>query len=501
MQFWDNIINAALIGTDKRMVSAEELPAGLAEPLTIIKGTDTTDKEQKFLQLASIALNYRQSGIVPLKKETPPALAAQEEKKYCNSAAAQILKDILDEESLPLLKLWLEKCNGNQQIVDPAAVPALLDIAAQQKSLQTIVAACCGKRGEWLSHFNDDWKFSLAQSAEEIWQTGTLQQRKDILLEIRKADSNKARIWLEQIWSQEDANTKLELLAIVMHGISEGDIPFLENVATEKSKKLKEAAQKLLKLIPGSAIIQQYQEMIRQTVTITKKKAMLGLSSKNVLEFNLPESIPEAIFKSGIEKLAGIGAQKNSTDNEFILYQLSSFIPPPFWETHLNASPAEVIELFKATTEGEKLIPAIGMAAGRFRTVDWATLFTNDPGHFYMDLVSLLPKPAREKYLLQQIKQVEAAESVISLAVQEETEWSHDLALAIVKHTSKNPYNYNRSFYNQHIRLLPETMINDLEQLAPTEEHLQTMWMNISEYIKKIMELKMQTEKAFNLNK
>jgi len=499
MQFWDNIVNVAMIGTDKRSVSVEEFPVGLTDPFNVINSNETTDKEIKFLQLAAVAFNYRQSGNLPLQKEISFSPCPPEEKKYCTAAAAQILNDILSEESLPLLKLWLEKCNSKHLIVQPDTIPALLELASNHKSFQTLVASCCGRRGEWLSTFNEGWKFSMTQSIEEIWQTGTHEQRKNVLIELRKTDPKKGRDYLMQTWAQEDANSKTEFLELFAEGISKDDIAFVESLATEKSKKVKETALKLLKQIPESTIIHQYQEIIRQTVSITKKKAMLGLSNKSVLEFKLPEQIPDFIFNSGIEKLAGITAQKDISDNDFILYQLVGFIPPAFWESHLGASPIEIIELFRSTSQGEKLIPAIGMATGRFKSADWARLFASDPTKFYLDIVSLLPKQEREEYLITQFRQASAAETIINLAVKEETDWSNELATNIFRHTSKNPYQYNRAFYNQHINLIPESIIHNLEKMVPPEEHLQSAWINTMEYIKKIISLKYQTEKAFNL--
>ena len=38
MQFWDTIINTAMMGTDKKQVSIGEVPAGLEEAATFING-------------------------------------------------------------------------------------------------------------------------------------------------------------------------------------------------------------------------------------------------------------------------------------------------------------------------------------------------------------------------------------------------------------------------------------------------------------------------------
>src|SRR5688572_5759090 len=164
MQFWDTIINTAMIGTDKKQVGVAELPADLVGPATTIHNNDSTDKEQKFLQLAAVAFNFRQSGVSPLQKEVNISPAPTEEKEYCNAVATQTLKDILSEESIPLLKFWLQHCDRKQQIANPETLPALLNTGTQYKNLQVLIASCCGKRGEWLSGYNHAWNFSFTQT-------------------------------------------------------------------------------------------------------------------------------------------------------------------------------------------------------------------------------------------------------------------------------------------------------------------------------------------------
>ena len=294
-----------MMGTDKKQISTMDIPSDLEDVAKIIQENHAKDREEKFLQLASIASLYRQCGILPAAKEVIMPLAAEEEKLYCNPPAIHVLKDIFTEESIPLLKFWLQHCHEKQKLVLPETVPHLLGIAVQQKKLQFLVASCCGKRGEWLASFNSEWNFSSTQTGEELWQTGTLEQRKEILKQTRKADPAKAREWVQQTWAQEDANTKQGLLEILSENTSEQDISFLESLSTEKSKKVKDQAFQLLRQIPGSSILQQYEEIIKQGVVIKKEKALLGISNKTVLQFQVPASIPESIFKSGIEKLSG----------------------------------------------------------------------------------------------------------------------------------------------------------------------------------------------------
>src|SRR5581483_100631 len=110
MQYWDHIIHAALLGTDKRALPANDLPAGLEEATALIQQNPGIDKEEQFLQTVALAFNYRQCGIQPLHKEgvTIPKAGA-EEKQYGSTLAMQTLKDILDTESQSLLHFWLQQ--------------------------------------------------------------------------------------------------------------------------------------------------------------------------------------------------------------------------------------------------------------------------------------------------------------------------------------------------------------------------------------------------------
>jgi len=399
------------------------------------------------------------------------------------------------EESMPLLKFWMQHCVAAKRIVLPEVVPQLLSIGAQQKKLQTLTATCCGKRGRWLSGFNSVWDFSSATSYEELWQTGALEQRKDVLKQIRKTEPTKARQWLQQTWAEEDANTKSAFLELLAENISEEDIPFLESLSSEKSKKVKDQAVQLLRQIPESSIVKQFEEVMREAVTVKKEKALLGMVNKTLLLFRLPPSVPESIFKSGIEKLS---SQKNISDEEFVIYQLIACIPPPFWERHFGCSTAEVMELFKKSDEGKRMIPALGLAVAKFKVRDWATHFIAHETSFYPELAPLFEKVQREKYLLKFIDNNNITVSVIEAAEQEEDEWSINLTKAIFEQTSKNPYQYNRAFYGQHVHLIPLSIVDKLQDYLPKEEHLRLTWANISEYIIKLMSLKTQTIKAFN---
>lgn len=168
-----------MLGTDKRPIRKEDFIDDLADIFKVISQAD--DREEQYLNIAAVACNHRKCGFVPLNKAVVRTSAEEEVKVYCSPVAHQLLNDILPLESYPLLELWLQECNNKSLVVQPEFILMLFDVATKHKPLQAQVLAVAGKRGEWLLPFNEAWKFELIATDENVWQTGTLDQRRNYL--------------------------------------------------------------------------------------------------------------------------------------------------------------------------------------------------------------------------------------------------------------------------------------------------------------------------------
>jgi len=494
MQSWEEVIHTAMIGTDKKILSVTNLPADLAAVQTTLSDLTGNDKEALYLQQASLLMNYKQCGLTLLQKEMAgTGIALPEEKPYCSAAAAQVLKEVLNAEAPVLLHDWLNNCNEKGQVFQPVFIPALFSKATQEKHLQELVMHCSGKRGEWISRLNENWNFYSGENPEETWQTGTQDQRRLVLKETRISDPALGLAWLQQSWATEDAAGKLGFLEVLKSGLNEADILFLESLQTEKSKKVKEEAINLLKHIPGSSLIRLYQQVLEEAVQVKKERSLMGLSSKTVLHFKLPSSIPEAVFQSGIEKMS---SQKNISDDRFIIYQLISYTPPVFWEKHFQLKPVEIIDLFCKTEEGYEHTGAIGLAASRFPNPEWAAILTSDPNRLFLDLISQLPPDQQEKYLLKHFDK--AGDTLMQLVAKTREEWSVNLAKTIFKYTSNKPDQYPKSYYRDIIHLIPTAVAAELNRCTPVEQYPAMTWNKTCEYLLYLLDLKKQIHQSFN---
>ena len=495
MEYWNHMINTALLGTDKRPLRKEDFTGLLGENLQPIY-ENSLDAEDRFLQVAAVIYNYRQCGSMPIKNETfSIPHAGNEEAEYASPSAHQVLNDLLQIDSVPLLLVWLNECLKKERIVLPEMLPLLLDKAVKQPDLQDAIVTCAGKRGAWLMQFNAAWAFEKVVLDEATWQTGTVAQRKQVLEEIRKTEPTKGRELLQAVWPQEIAAIKTELLNALRISGSKEDEPFLESILNEKSSKVKEQALWLLKRIPDSKIIQQYWTVLSASVQLKKEKGLLGIGSKTSLEIKLVP-VDKAVFDRGIEQLSG---KAGVSDEVYILYQLTSFVPPHLWEQHLALTPVEIITLFSKDKQARSLVGAFGVAASRFADLVWLrAVIAASENALHVDAFKLLPQKEAEAYALRFMDVAETAQSLIQYMLQASSgEWSIAFSKAVLKHTASNGYQYPRAFYNNLAHLLPIEIINELERCTPPEPYQREQWTKNSEYIIELLTLRIQTLQSF----
>ncbi|MEJ7587634.1 MAG: DUF5691 domain-containing protein [Ferruginibacter sp.] len=383
-------------------------------------------------------------------------------------------------------------CESRQLLVPPRLVPIILSKAEKQIPLQKLAEKCCGKRGGWLAQFNSNWVFLSEASQEELWQTGKPEQRRQVLQQLRLADPVTAREWLQQTWQQENANSKATLLKVLAVNAEDNDLEWLETVANEKAQKVREEALNILKLIPASSIVQKYWSVLKTAVVLKKEKALFGLSTKTLLQVQIPGTIDEEIFRTGIDKLSN---QKEFSDGEFIIFQLIKYVPPVLWESHFNAGPEAIIGYFQQDEKGRKFLAALVAAIVQFKDQRWAFAFMQHNKVFYIDIIPLLPLQQQEFYSNKFF--VGDENNIIDHALERSGEWGIELAKNIFTYTANNPYRYNRSFYERYIHLIPVKIISELEKCTPKEAYDQITWNTTKEYINKLVTLKVQTIKAF----
>lgn len=492
MKAWESIINTAMLGTDKPVPTIADLPEEVALVANAIEASAGLDKEERYLQKAAVLYNYRQSGFVPFQKNDLPAnKALAETKPYCSPEAAGVLNAILGEENDQLLQLWLMQCCKSGQLLLPDVLPVVFEKAQKEMPLRKVVIECSGNRGVWLSKMNPAWNWFTTIADEELWQMGTPAQRSELLKSLRLSEPAKALEWLQQTWEQENAAGKLELLKAMKVNSNANDLPWLEGLLNEKGQKVKDEALALLKSISGSSVVKQYQQLLRESVSLKKEKALLGLTTKTSIQIKLPAVVDESIYKSGIEKLSG--PKSTVTDENYVIYQLISSVPPAFWEDQFEATPIQIVEYFEKYAPA--MVPALANAVAKFGQKNWVPFFLGQ-SMFYPDFVEMLSGREQEKYLLKALSN--DPQNTIAQAIRISDEWGTEFAVSALLKMANWPYEYNRGFFTRYISLIPVGALKHVENITSQQVNLQPTWDKTRNHLINLLNLKQQTLKAFN---
>jgi hypothetical protein len=367
MELWEQLTKASLLGTQKHNLADLSLPASIRQLAGEWEGTD---KEENFLKVAALVMNYTNAGKeFPLLQATLPLASEAETLERCSREAGEVLRRIIYEKQDDLLEVFLQELVNHKQRVPEDLIPELLDKGKEQPAIKDEIKFVSGKRGEWLAKMNPDWAYLHVIATEDAWQTGKLEERKEALEKVRRQDPAKARDWMQQVWKTENANTKAALLHVFLHNLSMADEPMLEEMLADKSQKVREVAGTLLGHLAGSRLIRRLWEAAREWIILKKSGSLL--SKKTRLELHIPKPLPGNLIQDGIEPnrekflkafTSANPVQKwavnGCTEPEIWLYQVMSAIPPSWWPEQLKINLSTFVNLL-LNNDYSKFLPAL----------------------------------------------------------------------------------------------------------------------------------------------
>lgn len=491
MQFRNNIINSALLGTEKKQPDTSEFPELLRNDIECIL-KETTDNEDKFLRVAALALSFYKCGVRPLKLSAPADEAPEEEYPYPSQKSSGILKEILQNKYHTLIWYWCKNCYENKFIVHPQLLPQLLEWGvATKKNNAGLIRNVVGNRGMWLSKFSEEWKFLLPEKETEDWETGTSDQRTNYLNRLRSTDAVAALKMVQRVWKEENASGRIGLLETLTKNISLADEPFLKEILNDKSQKVKDKAWELLKLIPGSEIIRLYQKILKDSIIISQGK-MLGLISRTTVTIKLNLS-GEDIFKTGIQN---ISSNKKISDDQFILMQLIEVVPPEFWEAHFDCKTPEAVKLFADKDELKLFQAAVCNAVLKFGNRTWAKEIFDQ---FEIHPVSMLKliEPQQRIIIAEKLLQENVNEVVDAVSNPEIAEWTKKFARGLFSVMAANPGSFNKTFLEGISLYLSSSSADDLENFTPADEWKKNHWKIISNEIREYINIREKIKNSF----
>jgi hypothetical protein len=253
---WDDLVAAALLGTQRRPLDPGGLPAA-------VRPFAGGEPEVALLRAAAALANYRRAGRRPARPATLLPVAARDERPLVPPIARRRLPRLAAD----LLPEWLAAVHERGMRVPPEQLPALAEAARTRVALRAPLAAVAGPAGGWLGARNPAWSFlASAPAGADVWEFGTALQRREWLHRTLDADPAAARSALAATWASEPAGVRAEFLDVLGEHLAAEDEPFLEAALDDRAGPVRAAAADLLARLPGSRLASRMRDRAARLV-------------------------------------------------------------------------------------------------------------------------------------------------------------------------------------------------------------------------------------------
>ncbi|UOX90188.1 DUF5691 domain-containing protein [Amycolatopsis sp. FBCC-B4732] len=265
MKAWEDLVGTALLGTRRRTLDLSTQPAAV-RPLA----EDRDDPAEQLLAAAAVLTTYRRAGRPPLHDVRPLPVAAADERPFVPALARERLARLLAASHPDLLLEWLGIVAGTRYRVPPETLPLLAEAARTKAALRGPLVAVAGPVGAWLGQRNPDWSFLAAPaetgSSRDIWQYGSLAQRRRWLAAKLADAPGEAREALAGSWKSEPADIRSDFLGVLAAHVRPDDEAFLEAALSDRAAAVRERAAELLGRLPGTRYGERMAERLRPLV-------------------------------------------------------------------------------------------------------------------------------------------------------------------------------------------------------------------------------------------
>ncbi len=464
MNISDEIIKTALLGTAKYQPT---LQAGLTALHSKIVAAQQ-DKEDTFLRYAAAALLYEECGQEPLEMLESIDECPAETQPSMFPKTAEALKVALADKDDVITDYILLHAMARKQVAPPALAPMLLNRALEKKAMRQSLLQLSGATGRWLMELNPAWKplEGKAVEADEDWETANHETRKQLLANLRSSNPAEAIPLLEAAFPHENASNREEFLGLLATGLSQTDVPFLEALRSDKSKKVKETAMGLLQQVRGARIQEMFLEFVRRAFVVKEERYMV-FSKRKVLEIDRSAAPQPAFFDCLVTK---VSSQKGVSDELYWLAQAVEYVHPDDWMPALGFAPDDLLAKIAAIDEGGVLIQHLLRAAVRYshHALALAFLAANTGAQ-----IALLRIVSHEQGLPFHDHAMDAnIESYIDLLTETGYRTIRTaLAIKVLHSLQAAPYRINQPIYRKLALHLPSEVQSTLEAYASESGH------------------------------
>jgi uncharacterized protein DUF5691 len=365
---WDDLVTAAVIGTDRRPFAGTEATGQLGDALLRARGSG-------LLATTAVVWAYREAGReVPVTEVRRSEAAPPDDRPLLAQGAVRALTVILDDRRFrPLLDEWLALAVRAGGRLPGEASPKLLDAAHAEQ--RPAAAAVVGPLAVWLGARNPNWEWAQEdpvagwrtgsgvlrdpEALQGFWGSGSDGERLAMFAELRDEAPALALELLAGSWGTEPGTTRAAFVTAMATGLSDDDEGFLEAVLDDNRKDVRAAGAALLARLPGSRRAERVRRRAVALVAITGR-------IRPVLNVAAPPAVDEAIIRDGIDP-----SRANRDGPQWQIRQLVAGTPLSAWAAALGREPSDLVRLALAAG-ALGLLQGWADAAEAQRDAEWA---------------------------------------------------------------------------------------------------------------------------------
>jgi len=342
---------------------AASAPPALA-PLLLQLGAQASDEARLWQTLAALDWTRRAgyqaaptAGAIALPAATADELAP------CTERAEALLRQFLGGLHPQLVGEWLQLAARHGRRIPHGLLPALLDLGVKQADLRPAIAAVADQRGRWLASYNPKWQYVAGAALagydpaqlQQAWDTGNPEERYAALIRWRQLAPDAARAALEASWKTEPPESRARLLRQLATGLTQADEALLESALDDKRKEVRIAAQELLTLLPGSALVGRMRERLAALVSV-ESRLLLGKR----LKVELPAEATKPMLRDGIGR-----DKRRMGEKAGWLADMVAAMPLGHWSSLLDAAAPKALELMMGGERRAALLTGLSEACLR----------------------------------------------------------------------------------------------------------------------------------------
>jgi len=393
-----SLATSALLGTERRPPDWPLLEGAHGALLGRIPRESV---EKALLQTAGVLGTCQLAGFLPAKAEKVPAPAADD--ALPEDLRVDLLSSILTDGPERLQAEAFIKMAAAGRQLPHRLLPRALECGRRSVALRPSLLRVLGRRGEWLAAQNDSWEYAVGGGGTEtfsdnVWQYGSLDQRRLYLCATRERDAAKARELVREAMSSEGAKERTAFIECLATGLTIDDQDLLEATLTDKSKEARQNAARLLSTLPESRYAQRMAGYLSRLLK-SEKKFLRGTA----ITLEAPAAFDAAWKADLIEEAKPKSLSMG--ERAWWLFQIVRSVPLSWWETQTSMNPAECLAWAQKSDWKDALLQGWAEAQAAQRHVEWAEAFLgislppNGPLTVF-DLLDTLPSALRETHFL-----------------------------------------------------------------------------------------------------